>query len=150
MKQNIRVIPPALQRQLLIQAALSALTLLLSVTAMIFFSVTISVPFLLCAMLLAFSAFRLYRIGRRGQYLALRGAVLKLERTPLRLQPKAMLLEVEGKALLVVLRNRHISVREGDAVTIYIADTTPLYEWRGIHRLHSYLAVVPEMRGKAS
>lgn len=58
--------------------------------------------------------------------------MLKLERTPLRLRPKAMLMEVEGKALLVVLRNRHISVREGDALTLYIADTAPLYEWRGI------------------
>lgn len=99
---------------------------------------------------LAFSAFRLYNIGRRGQYLVLEGTVLKLERTPLRLRPKAMLMEVEGKALLVVLRNRHISVREGDALTLYIADTAPLYEWRGIHRLHSYLAVVPAIRGKVT
>ena len=104
----------------------------------------------MCAVLLAFSAFRLYNIGRRGQYLVLEGTVLKLERTPLRLRPKAMWMEVEGKALLVVLRNRHISVREGDALTLYIADTAPLYEWRGIHRLHSYLAVVPAIRGKVT
>lgn len=148
MKQNVCTFPPALQRQLLIQAALSVLSLVLAAAAVFFFSVTISVPFLLCAGLLAFSTFRLYGIGVRGQYLALKGAVLKVERTPLRLRPKAMLLEVEGKALLVVLRNRHIPVREGDAVTIYIADSTPLYEWRGIHRLHSYLAVVPETQGK--
>ena len=143
MKQDACNIPLALQHQMLIQAALSVLALVLAALAMLFFSITVSVPFLLCAVLLAFSAFRLYNIGRRGQYLVLEGTVLKLERTPLRLRPKAMLMEVEGKALLVVLRNRHISVREGDALTLYIADTAPLYEWRGIHRLHSYLAVVP-------
>ena len=145
MKQDACNIPLALQHQMLIQAALSVLTLVLAALAMLF-----SVPFLLCAVLLAFSAFRLYNIGRRGQYLVLEGTVLKLERTPLRLRPKAMLMEVEGKALLVVLRNRHISVREGDALTLYIADTAPLYEWRGIHRLHSYLAVVPAIRGKVT
>lgn len=150
MRQNVRTIPLALQRQLLIQAALSVLSLVLAAAAVCFFSLTISAPFLLCAGVLAFSAFRLYSIGVRGQYLALRGTVLKVERTQLRLRPKAMLLEVEGKALMVILRNRHISVREGEAVTIYIADTTPLYEWRGIHRLHSYLAIVAEMQGKAS
>ena len=138
MKQDACNIPLALQHQMLIQAALSVLTLVLAALAMLFFSITVSVPFLLCAVLLAFSAFRLYNIGRRGQYLVLEGTVLKLERTPLRLRPKAMLMEVEGKALLVVLRNRHIS------------DTAPLYEWRGIHRLHSYLAVVPAIRGKVT
>ena len=141
-KQDACNIPLALQHQML-----SVLTLVLAALAMLFFSITVSVPFLLCAVLLAFSAFRLYNIGRRGQYLVLEGTVLKLERTPLRLRPKAMLMEVEGKALLVVLRNRHISVREGDALTLYIADTAPLYEWRGIH---SYLAVVPAIRGKVT
>ena len=40
-------------------------------------------------------------------------------------------------------RNRHTSFREGDVVTLYIADTAPLYEWQGVHRLHAYLAMVP-------
>ena len=44
-----------------------------------------------------------------------------------------------------MLELNHISyaVREGDTVTLYIADTAPLYEWQGIHRLHAYLAMVP-------
>ena len=46
-----------------------------------------------------------------------------------------------------MLRNRHAAVREGDTVTLYIADTAPLYEWQGIHRLHAYLAMVPGKRG---
>ena len=150
MKQDACNIPLALQHQMLIQAALSVLTLVLAALAIAFlFHNSLRTVPVVCG-LLAFSAFRLYNIGRRGQYLVLEGTVLKLERTPLRLRPKAMLMEVEGKALLVVLRNRHISVREGDALTLYIADTAPLYEWRGIHRLHSYLAVVPAIRGKVT
>ena len=63
MKQDACNIPLALQHQMLIQAALSVLTLVLAALAMLFFSITVSVPFLLCAVLLAFSAFRLYNIG---------------------------------------------------------------------------------------
>ena len=143
MRQNLRLLPPALQRQLLIRVGFILLSLVLAVVSLVLFSTTIALPFLLCAALLAFSAFRLYRIGARGQYLILRGTILKVERTSLRQRPKSMLLEINGKALLVMLRNRNATVREGDTVTLYIADTAPLYEWQGIHRLHAYLAMVP-------
>ena len=143
MRQNLRLLPPALQRQLLIRVGFILLSLVLGVVSLVLFSTTIALPFLLCAALLAFSAFRLYRIGARGQYLILRGTVLKVEYTPLRRQPKSVLLEADGKALQVVLRNRHVAVQEGDTVTLYISDTTPLYEWQGIHRLYAYLAMTP-------
>ena len=117
------------------------------VGALAFISFSVSVPFLLGAALLTICAARLYRTGMRGQYLILRGVILKVERTVLRQRPKSILLEANGKALLVMLRNRHAAVREGDTVTLYIADTAPLYEWQGIHRLHAYLAMVPGKRG---
>ena len=52
-KQDACNIPLALQHQMLIQAALSVLALVLAALAMLFFSITVSVPFLLCAVLLA-------------------------------------------------------------------------------------------------
>ena len=69
---------------------------------------------------------------------------MKVERTSVRQQMKSLLLEVDGKALQVVLRNRHVTVQEGETVKLYISDTTPLYEWQGIHRLYAYLAIAPE------
>ena len=119
----------------------------LAIGALAFISFSVSVPFLLGAALLTICAARLYHTGMRGQYLILRGVILKVERTALRQRPKSILLEANGKALLVMLRNRHAAVREGDTVTLYIADTAPLYEWQGIHRLHAYLAMVPGKRG---
>lgn len=143
MKRILHMLPPALQRQLMIQAGLALLALVLAVVALFFFSLIISVPFLLGAALLAFSALRLYHIGTQGQYLILRGTVMKVERTSVRQQMKSLLLEVDGKALQVVLRNRHVTVQEGETVKLYISDTTPLYEWQGIHRLYAYLAIAP-------
>lgn len=143
MKQNCKLLPPALQQQLIIQMGLALLCLVLAIGALAFVSFTVSVPFLLGTLVLTISAVRLYRTGMRGQYLILRGTILKVERTSLRQRPKSILLEINGKALLVMLRNRHATVREGDTVTMYIADATPLYEWQGVHRLHAYLAMVP-------
>ena len=143
MKQDWKSLPPALQRQLIIQMGLAVCCLVLAIGALAFISFSVSVPFLLGAALLTICAARLYRTGMRGQYLILRGVIL----TVLRQRPKSILLEANGKALLVMLRNRHAAVREGDTVTLYISDTAPLYEWQGIHRLHAYLAMVPGKRG---
>ena len=136
MKKDRKSLPPALQHQMIIQIGLALFCLVLAIGALAFVSFTVSIPFLLGAALLVICAMR-------GQYLILRGVILKVDRTALRQRPKSILLETNGKALQVMLRNRHAAVREGDTVTLYIADTTPLYEWQGIHRLHAYMAMVP-------
>ena len=143
MKRVRALFPQALQQQLFIRSGLALFCLVLAIGTVAFVSFTVAIPFLIGAVLLTSSAVHLYRIGMRGQYLILRGVILKVTRTSLRQRPKSILLEANGKALLVMLRNRHAVVREGENVTLYIADTTPLYEWQGIHRLHAYLAMVP-------
>ena len=50
---------------------------------------------------------------------------------------------MQDMALENNLSETAFTVREGDTVTLYIADTAPLYEWQGVHRLHAYLAMVP-------
>ena len=143
MKKDWKSLPPALQHQMIIQIGLALFCLVLAIGALAFVSFTVSIPFLLGAALLVICAMRLFCTGMRGQCLILRGVILKVDRTALRQRPKSILLETNGKALQVMLRNRHAAVREGDTVTLYIADTTPLYEWQGIHRLHAYMAMVP-------
>ena len=118
MKQDWKSLPPALQHQLIIQMGLAVCCLVLAIGALAFISFSVSVPFLLGAALLTICAARLYRTGMRGQYLILRGVILKVERTVLRQRPKSILLEANGKALLVMLRNRHAAVREGDTVIV--------------------------------
>lgn len=119
MKQDWKSLPPALQHQLIIQMGLAVCCLVLAIGALAFISFSVSVPFLLGAALLTICAARLYRTGMRGQYLILRGVILKVERTALRQRPKSILLEANGKALLVMLRNRACrrpGGRHGDAV----------------------------------
>ena len=83
MKQDWKSLPPALQHQLIIQMGLAVCCLVLAIGALAFISFSVSVPFLLGAALLTICAARLYRTGMRGQYLILRGVILKVERTVL-------------------------------------------------------------------
>ena len=148
MKNKLAMFPTALQHQLLIQAALALLNLVLALVVLVIFSATASTPFLILSFLLGFNILLLYRITTQGRYLELRGVILKVERTPIRQRPKSLLLEVDGKALRLMLRNRHLSLKEGHTIVLYLTDTTPLYEWHGVHQLHSYLALVPEQEGR--
>ena len=113
MKQDWKSLPPALQHQLIIQMGLAVCCLVLAIGALAFISFSVSVPFLLGAALLTICAARLYRTGMRGQYLILRGVILKVERTVLRQRPKSILLEA-GHASQQACRRP--GGRHGDAV----------------------------------
>lgn len=149
MKKNLQSIPVPLQHQLLIQMSLAVLCAVLAVVVWIIFSGITAVPFFCGTLLLAISVFRLYHIASTETYLALKGTVLKVERTPFRQKARALMLEVEGKALRVMLRNRHLTIQSGDRILLYISDTAPLYEWRGVHQLHSYLTLTREKQGSS-
>ena len=115
MKNKLRTLPVTLQNLLIYRVALAILALV--------------------------SATLLYRLLMQGRYLALRGTVLHVEQTIMRRHTKVIILEAEGKALRIQLRNRHIKVVQGDTVALYLADTTKLYPWRGMYQLSGYLAL---------
>ena len=141
MNHTIYNIPVALQQQILIRAALSAVSLLLSVILLFFFTSMVSIPFLFSSILLAASAGHTYWAVVHNRVLALKGTVLKLERTVFCHRPKALLVEAEGKALRIVLRNCLHAPKAGEEITLFILDSAQLYPWRGLHQLDSYLAL---------
>lgn len=108
---------------------------------LVLFNVSIAMPCFLLALLSAVSGGHFYHLTSCGHYLILTGTVLNVERTTVLRHPKAVLMEVEGIALRVVLRNRHKSVVEGSRLSFYVQDNTPIYEWGEMHLLSSYLAV---------
>lgn len=134
-------IPVPLQTQILIQAALALASLIAGIAFFLFFTATIAVPFFLLAILAAVNGRRIYRISVLGHYLILSGTVLSVERTAVLHRPKALLAEIDGKVLRIVLRNRHRPRAEGGRIAVYVQDSAPIYEWKGIHLLSSYLAV---------
>ncbi|MPN64891.1 hypothetical protein SDC9_212669 [bioreactor metagenome] len=141
--KKLHQLPSPIQNQVLLRAGLCGLSLAAGIGMLALLGrIALALPFGLAALLLAANAAHVYTTAARGHYLMIRGTVLKVERTSLRHRPRALLLEVEGKALRVVLHNRHRAPADGAAVTLYIPDTAPLYEWRGLHQLSAYLALV--------
>lgn len=134
-------IPMPLQAQILVRLALAVCALIAGNVLLFFFTMIVATPFFLLGLLTAISGGLLYRVAVRGHYLRLTGTVLHVEHTPVLRRPKAILMEAEGTALRVMLRNRHKAPTEGSQITFYIQDSTPIYEWRGMHLLGAYLAV---------
>ena len=134
-------IPIPLQIQVLIRLALAVCSLVVGNLLLVLFSLSIAAPFFLLALVTAASGGHLYWVAVCGHYLVLTGTVLNVERTAILRRPKAILIEAEGKALRVVLRNRHKAPGVGGQISFYVQDSTPIYEWRGMHLLGTYLAV---------
>ena len=142
MKNKLRLLPVPLQNLLIYRVALAILALGASLALAVFLhDVHFALPGLILCVTMLVSASLLYRLLIQGRYLALRGTVLNAEQTMIRKHTKVIILEAEGKALRIQLRNRHMKVAQGDIVALYLADTTKLYPWRGMHQLSSYLAI---------
>lgn len=142
MKNKIRSLPVPLQNLLIYRVALAILALGASLALAVFLhDVHFALPGLILCVTMLVSAVLLYRLLTQGRYLALRGTVLNVEQTMIRKHTKVIILEAEGKALRIQLRNRHVKVARGDKVALYLADTTKLYPWRGMYQLSGYLTL---------
>ena len=142
MKNILRLLPVPLQNLLIYRVALAILALGASLALAVFLhDVHFALPGLILCVTMLVSASLLYRLLIQGRYLALRGTVLNAEQTMIRKHTKVIILEAEGKALRIQLRNQHMKVAQGDIVALYLADTTKLYPWRGMYQLSSYLAI---------
>ena len=136
-------IPVPLQSQILMRLALAVFSFIVAAAFMLFFSGAAALPFLLLGILTAVNGGRLYYIAAQGHYLVLAGIVLHVEYTAVLHRPKAVLIEVEETALRVLLHNRRKAPIEGGHVVLYVQDSAPIYEWRGVHLLDAYLAAEP-------
>lgn len=142
MKNKLRLLPVPLQNLLIYRVALAILALGASLALAVFLhDVHFALPGLILCVTMLISAVLLYRLLMQGRYLALRGTVLNAEQTMIRKHTKVIILEAEGTALRIQLRNQHMKVAQGDIVALYLADTTKLYPWRGMYQLSSYLAI---------
>ena len=142
MKNKLRLLPVPLQNLLIYRVALAILALGASLALAIFLhDVHFALPGPILCVTMLVSASLLYQLLIQGRYLALRGTVLNAEQTMIRKHTKVIILEAEGKALRIQLRNQHMKVAQGDIVALYLADTTKLYPWRGMYQLSGYLAL---------
>ena len=142
MKNRIAAIPAALQH--IIFKRMCETLLAIAAAGCLFIqsgSIFAAAPFLLVAITLAATAIYTGWLATNGHYLALDCVVLQNERTVLRGRPKALLIVTQGVVLRLSLRGNMKMLETGVSITVYVSDATPLFDWRGIHQLSSYLTV---------
>lgn len=141
MRKKLSSIPMPLQTQILTQSALAALSLAGGIILLAIFRPAVALPFFFLAVLSAVNAVRIYRAAASRQYVTVTGTILKVERTAFLRRAKAFVMEADGKAVRVMLRNRRNQLKEAEHVSVYIYDSTPIHEWKGLHLLGSYIAL---------
>lgn len=145
MKDCMITIPVALQHMIL--KRICGAMLAIAAAACFFIqsgSAVATVPVLLAALLLAATAVYTGWLAVKGHCLELNCTVLEIEKSALRGRTKALLVETQDVVLRLPMRGSLRTLGIGDSITVYVSDTTPLYDWRGLHQLSSYLVAVPQ------
>ena len=71
----------------------------------------------------------------------LQGECVQIETTGLRKRIRFIYLALEQGIVKVSVRHRIRKLVEGDIVTIYVAEQTPVYEKEGVYIISSYYAL---------
>lgn len=142
MKEKLRELPMAIQKQVIIRYGAAAVSLILLV---------ISLPMaedpylpLSLALIFAFflfSASQLLYLALSGHLIEISGECIRLERTPIRRRLKALYLQVETQVVRIQITGKQRDAEPGELVTVYASDSAPVYENEGCQQLSGYLAI---------
>lgn len=142
MKAQILSLPGALQTQILRRAAACASSLTLFALSLIVYG-----DLWLCLSLAAFAAVfaamtsLLLRRCLSGQYVAVSGVCLSVERTGLRRRVKSLTVSAPPHTVKCLPRGKLSGISVGDTVTLYVAASAPVYERDGFLLLDGCLAI---------
>ena len=140
--EKFRKLPGVLQKQVCQRISLSALMLLLSI--MIWTaadSLTLALPGIALAGYLGVSGSWLLYKCVYGKYIRIVGTVRQIEVTGLRKRPKWLFMDVEGRTAQCPAPQNSRIFEEGNRIVLYLTSATPIYEYYGVYRIFTYLAI---------
>lgn len=134
--------PQALQRQVLFRSGGSVLSwIVFLIIGASFRDVYLMLPCLLLAGYLTGNSIWLFYQSAVGNYMHLQGECIRLETVGIRKRVCSLHLALEQGIVKIPVRQRIKKLSEGDTVSIYVAEKTPVYERDGIYTISSYYAV---------
>lgn len=146
MRKKFGQMPQVLQKQVLFRSGSSVLFWLLFIVIMTSFrDIYLMLPCLLLAGYLMGSSIWLFYQSAAGNYMHLQGECIRLETVGIRKRVRSVHLALEQGIVKITVRQRIRRLSEGDTVSIYVAEKTPVYERDGIYTISSYYAM--EFRG---
>lgn len=142
MKEKLRELPVAIQKQVIIRYGAAAVSLILLVISLLM----AEDPYLPLSLALIFafflfSASQLLYLALSGHLIEISGECIRLERIPIRRRLKALYLQVETQVVRLQITGKQRDVGVGDLVTVYASDSAPVYENEGYQQLGGYLAI---------
>lgn len=142
MKARILSLPGALQTQILRRAAACASSLaLFALSLIVYGDLWLCLSFVAFAAVFAAMTALLLRRCLSGQYVAVSGVCLSVERTGLRRRVKSLDVSAPPHTVKCLPRGRLSGIAVGDTVTLYIAANAPVYECDGCLLLDGCMAI---------
>lgn len=103
-------------------------------------------PCVLCMIWLAGSGFWLFLQAAGGNYMCLQGQCIRIDTSGLRKRVRAVHLALEQGTVKIPVRYRISKLSEGDTVSIYLAEKTPVFERDDTYIISSYYAMEIQRR----
>lgn len=129
MKEKLKELPGALQKQILYRFALGAGFFLLAfVIVALFRDLYLCLPCVLLAGGFGVSGSRILFHGLEGSYVCIEGICRRIERGRVHGRIKSITLTLKQGTLRIPVRQRMGKLVVGDTVAVYLAMDTPVYE----------------------
>lgn len=147
MKEKWIKVPKALQRQVLFRSGGGGLFLMILLFLMTGSrDLYLLLPCVLCMIWLAGSGFWLFMQAAEGNYMRLQGQCIRIDTSGLRKRVQAVHLALEQGTVKIPVRYRISKLSEGDTVSIYLAEKTPVFERDDTYIISSYYAMEIQRR----
>jgi len=142
MLKEFKNFPEPLQKKIMIQAGLGAISLLLFFCIWITIkNIQIALPGLLLFLFFGISASTLFVKVASNSYIVISGLCKSVNQTVIKRHTKSILFEADGKTIKIMIRQRLKKISQGMALDIYVSENTPIYETSSGLLLQSYLAI---------
>ena len=151
MRERFKKMPQALQKQVVFQFGGGVLCWIVGIIILSSFrDIYLILPSLLLAGYLTGSSIWLFYQSVSGNYMHLQGECIRLESKGIRKRIWSIHLVLEQGVVKIPVRQRIRRLSEGDTVSIYVAEKTPVYERDGIYIINSYYAMEIKNGGRQS
>lgn len=149
MKERLKQLPEALQRQVLVRLGMgTAFLILFFAICLCFKDLYLSLPCLLFAGFFIVSGVWLFYNGITGRYVRIQGVCSQIETIGIRKRIRSIYIVMEQYMIKIPIRQRMKQLTVGDTIVIYVSEKEPVYEQQDGYMICSYFALERKKESK--
>lgn len=142
MKEWFCKLPAALRLQILLRTGIGTVAaILFAVIWGYSHEFTFAFPCLVLALFLFVNSSRMFYNIIIGNYIRICGECRSVELVGLRKRIKSIVVDFDGKSVVLSMKHRIRKITPGEMVTLYLSDKTPVYEQDGNYCIYDYYAI---------